>query len=55
MRVAVEDETGAVAINHLRQTGGPEIRLDFRRLAGDGGGDRGIMQNDDALFGAQLG
>ena len=53
--VAVEDRANGVeAVDGLGQARAAEEREDRLGLAGDGGGDRGVVQDDDGALGLQL-
>src|SRR5579864_8940431 len=53
--VTVHDQVCAMAINNLRQTGSAEEGGDFGPLAFHGTSDRGVVYDNYALLGAQLG
>src|SRR2546427_694399 len=53
MRVAVEDDAHAIAIDRLLEAARAEIRENLRRLAFDRSPNRRVMHQRDALAGAK--
>lgn len=51
MGVTVNDQIGAMAIDDFGQARSAEEGEDLRSLSLDGGGNRGVMQDDNALLG----
>src|SRR5947209_11472392 len=55
VRVTVNHQVSAVPVDDLRQTRGPKIWENFRRLALDSGRNRRVVENNDRFRGPKLG